>query len=219
MYQVGKTFLESEGFRQVTPYDFERTGPLPSTYLYEQLFRKPFQDNDGQPIGYDAWGWGFAGISFFFGTPDSPGAAYMNHVHVDQYFRDIDANRFPILRGYEYSAIDLRLHLLFQELQGLSVDRRRYASLFGCDVVDEHDQIWTTLHELEWASIDDNFVTIEGNGVFYLPLIQNMLAHDRSEAMRKHRIAGSQQSPPSTSASSRGLPDDVASAVATARAS
>ena len=219
MYQVGKTFLESEGFRQVTPYDFERTGPLPSTYLYEQLFRKPFQDNDGQPIGYDAWGWGFAGISFFFGTPDSPGSAYMNHVHVDQYFRDIDANRFPILRGYEYSAIDLRLHLLFQELQGLSVDRRRYASLFGCDVVDEHDPIWTTLHELEWASIDDNFVTIEGNGVFYLPLIQNMLAHDRSEAMRKHRITASQQSPPSTSAPSRGLPEDGASAVATARAS
>ena len=219
MYQVGKSFLESEGFQQVTPYDFERTGPLPSTYLYEQLFRQPFQDKDGQPIGYDAWGWGFAGISFFFGTPDSPGSAYMNHIHVDQYFRDIDANRFPVLRGYQYSAIDLRLHLLFQELQGLSIDRQRYASLFGCDVVDEHSPIWTTLRELGWTNVDDKFVTIEGNGAFYLPLIQNMLAHDRSEAMRKQRITSPQQSQPSTSVASPQLPENIDRAVETARAS
>ena len=219
MYQVGKSFLESEGFQQVTPYDFERTGPLPSTYLYEQLFRQPFQDKDGQPIGYDAWGWGFAGISFFFGTPDSPGSAYMNHIHVDQYFRDIDANRFPVLRGYQYSAIDLRLHLLFQELQGLSIDRQRYASLFGCDVVDEHSPIWTTLRELGWTNVDDKFVTIEGNGAFYLPLIQNMLAHDRSEAMRKQRTTSPQQSHPSTSIASPQLPENIDRAVETARAS
>ena len=59
MYRVGKVFLESKGFQQVTPYDFERTGPLPSTYLYEQLYRRPFQEAEGQLIGYDAWGLGF----------------------------------------------------------------------------------------------------------------------------------------------------------------
>tara|TARA_B100000029_G_scaffold505073_2_gene585111 strand:- start:2322 stop:3713 length:1392 start_codon:yes stop_codon:yes gene_type:complete len=219
MYQVGKAFLESEGFRQVTPYDFERTGPLPSTYLYEQLFRQPFQDTDGEPVGYDAWGWGFAGISFFFGTPDSPGSAYMNHVHVDQYFREIDANHFPVLRGYQYSAADLRLHLLFQELQGLSVNRQRYTSLFGCDVVNDHTPIWMTLRELGWVSIDDEFVTIEENGAFYLPLIQNMLAHDRSEAMRKQRTISPQQSQPSTSVASPKLPEDIDRTVEAARAS
>ena len=195
MYRIGKAFLESEGFRQVTPYDFERTGPLPSTYLYEQLFREPFQEDEGQLIGYDAWGWGFAGISFFFGTPALPGSAYMNHVHVNDYLRDIDAGRFPVMRGFHYSETDLRLHLLFQELQGLSVDRRRYGSLFACDVIEEHAVIWRTLVEMNWAAIDDAFVTIEGDGAFYLPLIQNMLAHDRAEAMRKGRTTAHQAAP------------------------
>ena len=195
MYRIGKDYLESEGFKQITPYDFERTGPLPSTYLYEQLFRKPFQENEGQQIAYDAWGWGFAGISFFFGTPSSPGWAYMNHVHVNDYFRDIDAGRFPVLRGFHYSETDLRLHLLFQELQGLTVDRQRYTSLFGRDVADEHSAIWNALVDIGWASVGSGFVTIEGDGAFYLPLIQNILAHERCDAMRKARV---QVTPPLT---------------------
>ena len=188
MYKIGKDYLESVGFKQVTPYDFERSGPLPSTYLYEELFRKPFQEDEGQVIGYDAWGWGFAGISFFFGTPDSPGWAYMNHVRVDDYFRDVDAGRFPIMRGFHYSETDLRLHLLFQELQGLAVDRTRYGSMFDRDVQEEFSTIWQVLVEREWATVDDRFVSIVGDGVFYLPLIQNLLSHDRSETMRKERV-------------------------------
>ena len=187
MYRVGKAFLEAEGFRQATPYDFERTGPLPSAYLYEELFRKPFQEGDDRLVGCDAWGWGFAGISFFFGTPQTPGWAYMNQVRVDDYFRDLDAGRFPVMRGFHYSDTDLRLHLLFQELQGLSVDRAEYRSLFGQDVVDEHAVVWQTLEEMEWAAVDDDLVTIDGDGAFYLPIVQNLLAHDRSEAMRKAR--------------------------------
>ena len=217
MYRVGKAFLESEDFRQVTPYDFERTGPLPSTYLYEQLFRRPFQETEGQLIGYDAWGWGFAGISFFFGTPASPGWAYMNHVHVDDYFRAIDAGHFPVMRGFHYSETDLRLHLLFQELQGLSVDRRRYRSLFARDVLEEHVAIWQTLVDLKWAAVDDTFVNIEGDGTFYLPLIQNMLAHDRTETMRKGRITVARTEPrPFPEPVAPTLPEDVPSHVAAA---
>ena len=74
MYRCGKAYLESQGFRQVTPYDFERqSDKLPSSYLYEELFRRPFREEHGRLLGFDAWGWGYAGISFFFGTPDSPG--------------------------------------------------------------------------------------------------------------------------------------------------
>lgn len=191
MYRLGRDYLLSEGFVQVTPYDFERAGPVPSSYLYEELFRRPFQEERDQLIGYDAWGWGFAGISFFFGTPASPGWAYMNHAHVDDYFRDLDAGRFPVMRGFHYSREDLHLHLLFQELQGLSVDCARYRSLMGRDVVGEHRAVWEALAELEWAVVDDDLITIEGDGVFYLPLVQNVLARDRLEAMRQERVAGS----------------------------
>ena len=112
----------------------------------------------------------------------------MNHVRVDDYFRDIDAGRFPIMRGFHYSETDLRLHLLFQELQGLAVDRKRYGSMFDRDVREEYSAIWKVLVDKEWATIDERFVSIVGDGVFYLPLIQNLLSHDRSEAMRKERV-------------------------------
>ena len=72
MYRVGKAVLEACGYTQVTPYDFERQdSDLASSYLYEELFRKPFQSDEEGPIGFDAWGWGYACISFFFGTTPS----------------------------------------------------------------------------------------------------------------------------------------------------
>ena len=95
MYRTGRDFLLSRGFTQATPYDFEHTGTLPSSYLYEELFRRPFQDAGGQLLGHDAWGWGFAGVSFFFGSPQFPGWAYLNQVRVDDYFRDLDAGPLP----------------------------------------------------------------------------------------------------------------------------
>ena len=213
MYRIGRDYLVSEGFRQTTPYDFERAGPVPSAYLYEELFRQPFRLGDanghaGAPghngngngsgggfgrgglVGYDAWGWGFAGISFFFGAPDSPGWAYLNHVRVDDYFRDLDAGRFPVMRGFHYTPEDLHLHLLFQEMQGLAVDGARFRTLTGRDVVADYRAIWSELAELDWVHVEDREIRILGDGAFYLPLIQNLIARERLESMRKERTAG-----------------------------
>lgn len=189
MYRAGKQFLESRGFQQVTPYDFERSGGDRSSYLYEELFRRPFRATENTRVGFDAWGWGFAGISFFFGTPASPGWAYVNHTHVDDYFRSLDAGCFPVMRGFHYTEIDLRIHLLFQELQGLSIDRTNHEVLFGRDVVRDFRTVWNVLEELEWVHIDPTRVSLCGDGVFYLPLIQNLLAFERTEEMRRQRSA------------------------------
>ena len=186
MYRVGKAVLEARGYTQVTAYDFERrNADLPSSYLYEELFRKPFQTDGHGPIGFDAWGWGYAGISFFFGTPQSPGWAFMNQVRIDDYFRCIREHRYPVMRGFHYTPTDLRLHLLFQELQGLAVDRAAYRRLFGVDVVEEHAAVWDALGEVGWVTVSDNRLTVLGDGVFYLPLIQSALGYDRLEQMRK----------------------------------
>ena len=187
MYRRGKEFLESEGFRQVTPYDFERVATeLPSSYLYEELFRRPFREEDGELLGFDAWGWGYAGISFFFGTPEVPGSAYINQIRIDDYYRDIDRGAYPVMRGFHYTETDLRIHLLFQELQGLSITRANHHKLFGRDVGDDFGAIWQVLGDIGWVQVDEQQVSIVGDGVFYLPLIQNLLAHDRTEEMR-HR--------------------------------
>ena len=190
MYRVGKSVLEACGYRQVTPYDFERRdAAVPSGYLYEELFRKPFASSATGPIGFDAWGWGYAGISFFFGTPRSPGWAFMNQVRVDEYFRCLRERRYPVMRGFHYTPQDLRLHLLFQEMQGLAVDRIAYRDLLDRDVVDEHAVVWRALEETGWVTVSDDALRVQDDGVFYLPLIQNMLAHDRLEEMRRCRSA------------------------------
>ena len=190
MYRVGKSVLEARGYTQVTPYDFERRdSATPSAYLYEELFRKPFAPGPAGPIGFDAWGWGYAGISFFFGTPQAPGWAFMNQVRVDEYFRCVRERRYPVMRGYRYTPADLRLHLLFQEMQGLAVDRAAYRGLLGRDVVDEHAVVWRALEDIGWVAVSDDAVRVRDDGVFYLPIIQNMLAHDRLEEMRRRRAA------------------------------
>ena len=74
-----------------------------------------------------------------------------------------------------------------QELQGLVIDRADHFALFGRDVVSDHSALWQVLEDLEWAAVNDGRVSITGDGVFYLPLIQNFLAHDRTEAMRHRR--------------------------------
>jgi oxygen-independent coproporphyrinogen-3 oxidase len=188
MYRVGKAVLEACGYTQVTPYDFEKQeAELPSSYLYEELFRKPFQSDENGPIGFDAWGWGYAGISFFFGTPQSPGWAFMNQVRIDQYFRCLSERRYPVMRGFQYTPADLRLHLLFQELQGMDVDRKAYQRRSGLDVVEEHTAVWEAFTDLGWVTISDDRVTVLGDGLFYLPLIQNALGYDRLEQMRHSR--------------------------------
>lgn len=186
MYRLGKDLLESHGFRQVTPYDFERpANDVETGYRYEELFRRPLRREDRRVAGFDAWGWGYAGISFFFGTPADPGWAYLNQVHIDDYYRDLDAGRSPVMRGFRYTAADLRIHLLFQELQGLSVDRAAYREMWHRDVVNDHRAVWEVLAERGWASVTEATVTIVGDGVFYLPLIQNVLALERQEQIRK----------------------------------
>ena len=46
----------------------------------------------------------------------------------------------------------------------------------GRDAVEDHRAVWDALADLEWATVDDDLIAIEGDGAFYLPLIQNALA-------------------------------------------
>lgn len=188
MYRIGRDYLTSHGYRQSTPYDFEKiAADLPASYLYEELFRRPFREEQGRLIGFDAWGWGYAGISFFFGTPQAPGWAYVNQVHIEDYYKRIRERAFPVLRGFHYTETDLGLHLLFQELQGLALDCGAFTRLLGVDPVEEYQPVWQALAELGWVEIAGDRIAIRGDGVFYLPMIQNLLALERTEEMRKSR--------------------------------
>lgn len=189
MYRTGRDFLVSRGYQQVTAYDWaKRADAAGSQYLYEQTWHAPLASaGDGTASGVDLWGWGFAGVSFFLGAPADPGWALMNTTRVDEYCRRLDLGEFPVERGFRYTAKDLRLTVLFQMLQAMRVDLPEYRRLFGVGLVEEYAEIWQALAERGWIDIAPDRLSLVGDGVFYTPLIQGLLAHERMEELRRSR--------------------------------
>ena len=85
------------------------------------MFRR---DPDGRISGHDVWGWGFARLSACYGYPQDPGWVFTNAPRVDDYYRLLDAGRFPAVCGFRYSEPDLRVYTLFRMPQELCVARR-----------------------------------------------------------------------------------------------
>ncbi len=190
MYRTGRDFLISRGYRQATTYDWENSASPAPQLLYEDQWRHRFSaTSDGALTGSQTWGWGFAGISHFFGDRSNRGWTYMNHARISEYFKALDAAEFPIERSFHYmDERDFRLTLLFQMLISMAIDRDVYAAATGEDVVAGGSEIWNALAEREWVLIEPRRVLLIGDGVFYTPLIQNLLARDRVEELRRGRV-------------------------------
>ena len=187
MYRTARDFLAEHGYRQATTYDWERCGSRSPQLRYEEEWRRRFASGqDGTLTTSQTWGWGFAGISHFFGERGDRGWTYINHASVTGYFRALDAGTFPAERGFCYTnEADFRLTVLFQMLISMAVDRGLYAGLTDLDVVEEFAEIWEVLAELGWARITPSRVELVGDGVFYTPLIQSLLARDRVLELRR----------------------------------
>jgi oxygen-independent coproporphyrinogen III oxidase len=191
MYREGRDFLHQSGYRQVTTYDWERVGSPRPHLLYEDEWRHRLgAAPDTSSTGSHTWGWGFAGISHFFGGRADRGWTYINYSRVGDYFDTLDAGRFPVERGFHYAEeADFRLTVLFQMLISMSVDRVVYASITGVDVVEEFAEMWNALIELEWVRVTATRLELIGDGVFYTPLIQSLLAQDRVPELRRSMSA------------------------------
>lgn len=191
MYRTARDFLARRGYRQATTYDWERADSRSPQLLYEEEWRRRFAANlDGRVTASQTWGWGFAGISHFFGGRTDRGWTYMNHTRVADYFRALDAGEFPVERAFQYAhEADFRLTVLFQMLISMVVDRALYAAVTGVDVVDEFPDIWEALAERGWVSITPARLELVGDGVFYTPLIQSLLARDRVGELRRSEFA------------------------------
>src|SRR4029453_9619682 len=187
MYRVARDYLSDHGYRQATTYDWERTGSGSPQLRYEDEWRRRFVIGpDGTLISSQTWGWGFAGISHFFGDRAHRGWTYMNHASVTGYFRALDAGLFPVERGFQYkSEADFGLTVLFQMLISLAIDRGLYFAITDVDVVEEFAEIWESLTDLGWVTVTPSIVQLVGDGVFYTPLIQSLLARDRVLELRR----------------------------------
>jgi oxygen-independent coproporphyrinogen-3 oxidase len=189
MYRISKGLLETNGYRQVTPCDWERIDAGPAGVLrYEAFARTPFERAmDGSISGYDVWGWGFAALSRWLKDPWSDGWTVMNCPRVEQYYERLDHGRLPVERGFRYTEPDLRIYTVFQMLQGLSVDRRLYRRLFDADPYNEHQPVWQALVERKWILPTEERLEVVGDGGFHVPMIQGLFAAGRLEEMRRAR--------------------------------
>jgi len=192
MYRTGRDFLCENGYRQVTTYDWERVGRPRPELLYEDEWRHRLGTGpDPSATRSQTWGWGFAGISHFFGGRADRGWTYINHARVADYFEALDAGRFPIERGFHYvDEADFRLTMLFQMLISMGVDRALYASISDVDVVDEFREIWDAMVELGWVRVTPERVELISDGVFYTPLVQSLVAQNRVLELRRGVFAG-----------------------------
>ena len=192
LYNESKTFLEGHGFRQSTVYDWERgnSDTREGKYLYEENLRQIFSvDADGRVVRNDMVGLGFAGVTVSLGTPADPGWNVMNATRVDDYFAALDRGRLPVDRAYHHDAADIRLVQIFQCLQSGRIDRRVYRTVFGLDVVDEFAVELEALERTGWVKCSAESVDLVGDGAFFTPLIQGILAHGRVEGIRARAAA------------------------------
>jgi oxygen-independent coproporphyrinogen-3 oxidase len=175
MYRVARDFLVAQGYRQLTAYDFQKMRSE-DEYVYEECKR----DFDRTEV----WGWGFAGVSDYGGNADHAGWSYVNHRRVRDYFAALDRGEFPVERGFAREPVDLRLHDLFRNLQGMRVDRASYLRRFGMDVYEEHQPIWDAMAARDWCAIEPGTIRLTGDGVYYVPLLQALFSQARLKELQ-----------------------------------
>ena len=176
MYHQARELFGRYGFEQLTVYDWEKPRDDGNGALYEECTRD-FEEAE-------MFGWGFAAVSEFPGTQASPGWTFMNPPVLKDYYAAIDQNRLPTERGYNFMAEDRRLSALFRSIHGMKANRTRYRETFGVDLLEEHAAIWQALVERNWAAVTEDQISTIGDGVFYTPMIQTLLAKKRVEAIK-----------------------------------
>jgi oxygen-independent coproporphyrinogen-3 oxidase len=78
--------------------------------------------------------------------------------------------------------------MVFRNLFGLVLDRAAYRQAYGADVYDDFAGVWAALEEREFVKVTPERITLTGDGPFYTPMIQALLAEQRYHALRD-RIA------------------------------
>ncbi|WP_019008404.1 coproporphyrinogen-III oxidase family protein [Deinococcus aquatilis] len=203
MYHLARDLLTAGGYEQLTPYDFQKQASQKRDdqnrtegFIYEEC-RRSFE-------AHDVWGWGYAAISDF---PDhrSPGhhssdraaqnggSTFMNARTLSAYYAALDAGRLPAEVGYTRTPADLRLSLLFRNLQSLSVDRASYRANFGQDVLEEFPGIWQAAADLGFISVQDDSIRLTPEGAYRVPLIQTALMASRVEELTEAHMAALKQ--------------------------
>lgn len=183
MYRVSCDLLKSHGFEQITAYNWRKPGD-PFGRRYEEGVTRRCDSMDTLGLGY-------AAITFFGDAvlPDRRSWSYINWRNLNEYKSAVDARRFPVECGFAHEIADFQLSMVFRNLFGLELDREAYRVAFGVDVYDQFAGVWDALTEWGFVEITPDKIRIVGDGPFYTPMIQTVIAEKRYRDLRE-RVVG-----------------------------
>jgi len=178
MYRVSRDLLKSHGYKQITAYNWRKPGD-PVGRPYEEGVTHRFDSMDTLGIGY-------AAITFFGDVALDPGRtwSYINWRRLDQYKAAIDAGRFPVECGFRHDTEDFQISMVFRNLFGLELDRAAFQKAFGVDVYEQFAGVWDALAEWKFVDITPEKISLVGDGPFYTPMVQTLLAEHRYKQLR-----------------------------------
>jgi oxygen-independent coproporphyrinogen-3 oxidase len=178
MYRVSRDLLTSHGYKQVTAYNWRKPGD-PVGRRYEEGVTRRFDSMDTLGLGY-------AAITFFGDVALDPRQSwsYINWRDLKKYKAAIDEGRFPVECGFRHERDDFKISLVFRNLFGLELDRPAFREAFGVDAYDEFSGVWDALVEWDFVKVTEDKITLTGDGPFYTPLIQTLLAEQRYRQLR-----------------------------------
>lgn len=193
MYNAQKEFLESMGYRQRTVYDWEKNDKTDYSkkegaeqYHYENNLRD-FIPMDGVSQTSVMGGIGYAAVNMRMRQFDSiyGSISTMNHKSLAHYYKDLEAGKLPIERSFEHETEDVKLVWLFQSLQEMKINKIKYNEIFGSELTEEFAPLWEVLSEKGWIEQDNIELRLVNEGEFYVPLVQTLISHARTQEITK----------------------------------
>lgn len=188
MYRESRDYLCSQGYEQITAYNWRKPGDPTSRRYEEGVVR--WSDT------IDTVGLGYAAITFFGDAAlgDGRSWSYINWRKLNEYKAAINEGRFPVECGFRHDVADFELNMIFRNLFGLSLDRRAFHKAFGADVYEQFKGVWDALAEFGFVSVTEENISLVDDGPFFTPMIQALIAEGRYRRLRervvRHATAG-----------------------------
>ncbi len=186
MYRASRDLLKSHGFEQITAYNWRKPGD-PNARPYEEGVTRRFDSMDTLGLGY-------AALTFFgdVGLDEGHLWSLINWSNLNEYKAAVDAGRFPAEHGFRHSCEDFMLSLVWRNLFGLEIDRERFRNTFQVDAYEVFEEVWKALEDYEFVKVTPEKIQLIGDGPFYTPLIQALLAESRYRQLREKMISEAQ---------------------------
>ena len=183
MYRTSRDLLKSHGYEQITAYNWRKPGD-PHSRPYEEGVTHRLDTMDTLGLGY-------AAITFFYDIALEEGRSwsFINSRNLVDYKAKVDAGQFPVERGFRHAREDFMISLIWRNLFGLELDRPQFKQSFDVDVFDLFEGVWKALEEYGFVEITPEKIRLVGDGPFYTPLIQTLLAEKRYSQLREQMVA------------------------------